>query len=463
MGIEEYLAEIKNQIRDKTAREFASNELKAHIEDRAEGLQKKGMDHDSAVLQAVKEMGDPVSVGVDLDRIHRPRLEWKFLLYVIYISILSVGVMYLMYFAMDSGNITNGDYVRPFLFGKIFTVLLGLVAMIIVYRLDYTILAGRSCKIAAVFLILMTVSFYFFGWQINGVTWFLCIRGLTFSSRALFLMYLPMFAGILYDYRNKGVDALFKIFLWMIAPVVSARIYGDITLPFAIFMLFSESILFMIALNKNWYRVNNLKVLTGMGIGFAASLALFILRIMNSSDYQKMRLKIWLLHYGLTFGSVDTTDAEYMNYINRCLDNIFLRSRFIGKSESAIEVAQNMSESLADYILATIAATCGKLAVAVIIISLIALAVYVFSISIKQKNILGSIVGCSCGIVIAVQVVSNIMIVFGFLPLAATTLPFFSLGVNDIMAGYILLGLVLSIYRYQDIRVEKEPVTTLLA
>ena len=33
----------------------------------------------------------------------------------------------------------------------------------------------------------------------------------------------------------------------------------------------------------------------------------------------------------------------------------------------------------------------------------------------------------------------------------------------NIMADYILLGLVLSIYRYQDIRVEKEPVTTLLA
>lgn len=35
MGIEEYLTEIKNQIRDKKAREFASDELKAHIEDRA--------------------------------------------------------------------------------------------------------------------------------------------------------------------------------------------------------------------------------------------------------------------------------------------------------------------------------------------------------------------------------------------------------------------------------------------
>ena len=94
MGIEEYLTEIKNQIRDKKAREFVTNELQAHIEDRAEGLQNKGMDHNRAILQAVEEMGDPVSVGVSMDRIHRPRLEWKFLLYVIYISILSMGIMF---------------------------------------------------------------------------------------------------------------------------------------------------------------------------------------------------------------------------------------------------------------------------------------------------------------------------------------------------------------------------------
>ena len=99
MGIEEYLTEIKNQIRDKKAREFVTNELQAHIEDRAEGLQNKGMDHNRAILQAVKEMGDPVSVGVDLDRIHRPRLAWKFLLYVIYISIFSVGALYMIFAA----------------------------------------------------------------------------------------------------------------------------------------------------------------------------------------------------------------------------------------------------------------------------------------------------------------------------------------------------------------------------
>lgn len=463
MGIEEYLTEIKNQIRDKKAREFASDELKTHIEDRAEGLQKKGMDHDSAVLQAVKEMGDPVSVGVDLDRIHRPRLAWKFLLYVIYISILSVGVLGVIFAAMPRESFIGGQFAGGLLLKQNIGVLFGLVMMIIVYRLDYTVLAGKSRLIAAVFLISMAFLVCLFGVSINGAKRWIRIMGILFQTYAILLLYLPVFAGILYDYRNKGAGALFKIFLWMIAPVFLQSLYDAGWISLSIFMLFSESILFMIALNKNWYRVNKRKVFKGIGIGFISLIGLFILYIINAADYQKARIQVWLSLWGLNFGSIDGNTIKDMNYTNTCLNNIFLRSNFIGKSDSAIEVIESTHDAGADYILALIAATCGKLAVAVIIISLIILAVYVFSISINQKNSLGSIVGCSCGIAIAVQAVSNILIVFGYLPLAATTLPFFSLGITNIIIDYILLGLVLSIYRYQDIRVEKEPVTTLLA
>ena len=463
MGLEEYLTEIKNQIRDKMAREFASDELKAHIEDRAEGLQKKGMDHDSAVLQAVKEMGDPVSVGVDLDRIHRPRLAWKFLLYVIYISILSVGVLGLIFAAMPRESFIGGQFAGGLLLKQTIVVLLGLLMMIIVYRLDYTVLAGKSRLIAAAFLISMAFLVFLFGVSINGAKRWIHIFGILFQTHALYLLYLPMFAGILYDYRNKGAAALIKIFLWMIAPVFLQKLYDAGWISLSIFMLFSESILFMLALNKNWYRVNKRKVFKGIGIGFISLIGLFILYIINAADYQKARIQVWLSFWGLNFGSIDGNTIKNMNYTNTCLNNIFLRSNFIGKSDSAIEGIEATHDAGADYILALIAATCGKLAVAVIIISLILLAVYVFSISINQKNSLGSIVGCSCGIVIAVQAVSNVLIVFGLLPMTGTTLPFFSLGMTYIIIDYILLGLVLSIYRYQDIRVEKEPVTTLLA
>ena len=87
----------------------------------------------------------------------------------------------------------------------------------------------------------------------------------------LFILYLPIFAGILYDYRNKEIGAIFKIFLWMIAPVFSLILYGRISLNDAMLMLISEIILFAIALNKNWYRVDKSKFLKITGIIFVTT------------------------------------------------------------------------------------------------------------------------------------------------------------------------------------------------
>ena len=458
MGIEEYLTEIKNQIRDKKAREFVTNELQAHIEDRVEGLRNKGMDHDRAILQAVEEMVDPVSVGVSMDRIHRPRLEWKFLLYVIYISILSMGIMFFISSVVPPESVV-GSEATGLLLKHIVSVLVGLAAMIIVYRLDYTILSGRSRLIAAVFLTLLTFFFFFFSQVIPGVTRLISFCGITILPQPIFILYLPMFAGILYDYRKQGGDVFFKIFLWMIAPVFSLMLCRDEQVSYLIFMLFSEIILFMIAFNKKWYQVDRRKFLKGAGIGFVAITALLVFRIVILSEYQSLRLQAWLSHFGISFGS---SYEDNICFTNKYLVNVIQKSNFIGKSDSAIEALLGI-DSLGDFILVSISATCGRLAVGVIIITLIVLAIYIFGISVKQKNSLGSIVGCGCGIVIAVQALSNFFIVFDFLPSTATTLPFFSVGINYILVDYILLGLVLSIYRYQDIRVEKDPVITSVA
>ena len=107
-------------------------------------------------------------------------------------------------------------------------------------------------------------------------------------------------------------------------------------------------------------------------------------------------------------------------------------------------------------ILGSVAATCGIVAVAGIIICLAVLAIYVFNISLKQKNSLGCMIGCSCGVALGLQSLSNILIVFGVLPLTDSVLPFFASGLSFTIVDYVLLGLVLSIYRYKDIRREKQ-------
>ena len=87
MSLEEYMGELKGQIRDKSARIFVSDEILSHIEEQADSYLQAGMDRGAALSKAVEDMGDPVSVGADLDRIHRPHMEWRYLIFIMFVFI----------------------------------------------------------------------------------------------------------------------------------------------------------------------------------------------------------------------------------------------------------------------------------------------------------------------------------------------------------------------------------------
>ncbi len=67
------------QIRWKRARPVLALELEQHLADQTEAFQAEGQDKDTAVRLALEDMGDPVEVGTELDRVHRPRPQWGLL------------------------------------------------------------------------------------------------------------------------------------------------------------------------------------------------------------------------------------------------------------------------------------------------------------------------------------------------------------------------------------------------
>ena len=136
MTLEEYLSELGGQIRDDQARSFVEDEVRCHIMDQAEAYESDGMVREDALITAVREMGDPVSVGIDLDKIHRPHMEWRFLIYVLFISILNLGIQYLInkYISFES----DGNIVTHFSGTSIISTFSGLSAMLVMYRLDFT-------------------------------------------------------------------------------------------------------------------------------------------------------------------------------------------------------------------------------------------------------------------------------------------------------------------------------------
>ena len=69
--IRTYLETAGEQIRWERARRVVIPELRQHLEDQRDAFAAEGQEE--AERLAVEEMGDPVSVGAELDRIHRPK------------------------------------------------------------------------------------------------------------------------------------------------------------------------------------------------------------------------------------------------------------------------------------------------------------------------------------------------------------------------------------------------------
>lgn len=91
--MEEFIKTLTEQMRCVKARDGVARELADHIIDQAEMYEREGMKHDEAVEKAVHEMGDPVEIGVSLDRIHRPQADWKMILLTFVLSVAGIFCM----------------------------------------------------------------------------------------------------------------------------------------------------------------------------------------------------------------------------------------------------------------------------------------------------------------------------------------------------------------------------------
>ena len=109
-----------------------------------------------------------------------------------------------------------------------------------------------------------------------------------------------------------------------------------------------------------------------------------------------------------------------------------------------------------DYILLQVASVYGIIA-ACLLVGLLAVFLFcLFRMIYKQKNRLGKIVGYGCLMVIAAEIAGNLMINFGFYTISTGGLPFFSYGGYHTVTIYVLLGVIFSIHRYQNLAWERE-------
>ena len=414
--MDEYLKQVLEQIRCKKAHEAIREELESHITDQMEDNIAAGMSREEAEKAAVYDMGNPVTTGISLDQIHRPKPAWQMIL--------------LMTVIMFAGVLIHWNIGMP---KTCVHMIAGFGVMLLVYHLDYTRIAEFARPIA-VGMFLIGIFSLFYGQSMGGNIRTFYLFWVSFSMFSFFMLYIPVYGAILYSYYGSGYQGLVKAVLWAVPPLFLALRFPSLTL--FLILLVSMTSLLVLAVVKNWFAVAKKKVLLSIG-AVVFVLPVLLLAVTAREAYQIERIRSFLS------GNIE------WDYVTRTLDDCFANSVFLGNGVAELKTI--LPDYYNSFILAYLTGTYGYIACIALCAVLALLLFAIFSTVLRQKNQLGMMMGFGSGMILLVNIVINILENFGILPTSQTFLPFFSQGGSSVFVCYILMGIILSVYRYKDV------------
>ena len=423
MNIEEYITTLTEQIRFKQARRGVAQEIRNHISDQTQAYEKDGMGHEEAVEMAVREMGDPIAAGVALDRIHRPQFDWRLFLMTVLFSITGLFLMY------ATGALSDSR--RQVLYQCFFT-LAGIGVVLLVYYVDYTFIG----KYALPIYIFMSIAFIVYskvGIRING-----CILAL----RSLVYLYIPVYAGILYRYKGKGLSSIIKSLLFIILTAFLAE-----QLALSMFIGFSVgaicTVLLLYAVSKGWFGKNERRaavIITVSVLMFA--IAAFVVYIMFFAyDYQRMRMVAFFNQ-----NSYENTENFQLTLVRHAMAN----AQMIGGSAENI-IKKGLVYNDTFLIFTQSIAMYGIIAGIVIIAAFALFAYRALNIVKHQKSQFGMMMSAACFLLVIFNCITGIMMNFGLWPMSTLQFPFLTRGGSGTMMYAVIIGLLMSCRRYSVI------------
>ncbi|MBP1989897.1 FtsW/RodA/SpoVE family cell cycle protein [Paenibacillus eucommiae] len=434
--VQQFVQGVCKQIRFKSIHASIVKELTDHIEDQKNEYIDQGLDKDAAELKAVEQMGDPMLVGKQLNLTHRPKTEWTLLSISAVLVVLGGAVQYFF-----SGINERSDH----LFSNFLQYApIGIAAFLLLYFFDYTWL-GRNSKLAYFLLFgLTTAVFLYFDNTMRGTITY--VYGFT-------LLFIPVFAGIVYGFRNKGyLGIIYSAFFY--AGAVFICLWGNSAISFLLLTL-SCLIILTAAIGKGFFGGNKK---LGLAILYVPTLLTFILTICTTtilSPYVQQRIE------RITAFSNPEREPLGAGYQFLLIRNLFSSAKPIGTavldgSFGTQRIDQILPEWSSDFSLTYLIASLGYVPGMALIAVLFVLIVRMFISVLRQKRTLGFLLSFSACLAITVQIVFYILSNIGIFPPLSLRLPFITFGGSGFIVNMALMGLLLSVYRRTNLVSEKE-------
>lgn len=203
MNVKEFLNNVSNQIKYKPIRGIIIEELEEHIDEIKNENMTNGLSEELAEETAIKQMGNPVQIGMNLNKIHKPKMDWITLILTLILILVGGQFVILLYpnILWKNGVLGLNDFMTAKLQYIIFALTIFL--SIFIYFYDYRKIYKYS-KTIYILATLLNIIAFFRGSRENGniiwglapITW---VSPTTFTN----LMYIIAFAGFIKNINTK--------------------------------------------------------------------------------------------------------------------------------------------------------------------------------------------------------------------------------------------------------------------
>ena len=439
MQIKEFLNAVCEQIKYKPIRNSISEELENHIEESKENYIRDGLEEKEAEEKAITQMGNAEEIGKKLNKIHKPKLDWKLLI----ILIVLLGFGFLVAFTRETKIVS---YKFDFIARYISSAIVGGILSIFIYFIDYT----KIKKYSNIFYIIATLFMVYsllFGIKINGLS-YIYFSLITFSPVIIAMpLYIIAFVGFINEEKqykkniiilNRDINLkLLKIISLSIISIIILAIIPSITSAFMLGLIY-----LIIGSVKLVQTKTNIKRNLLMLWGIPTILGLILLLgVMIEKPYIVDR-------FVAVYNPESQADCYGWLPLNRKI--IINSAQTFGEADDTSNALEQIDEDV-NYAFISILAHYGWIVSIGIVIAVLALSIELIINSIKIKEINGKLLIIGMSSMFILQSIFNILMNLNLIIDANFNLPFVSYGRLNLIVNMICLALVLAIYRRKDI------------
>lgn len=419
MVTREFLENVCNEIKYKPVRNNIAEELEMHICDVKDEYIINGMEEKEAEEKAVFIMGNAKDIGKKLNKIHRPKFEWKILLIILIFVFIRIFLNVNQYIGRYSSWSINKD---------IFFIITSLLLGTIIYFCDYR----KTKNISKIIYMIATgiIVLQWLNWHFNIDTtiskmihkiigdekrassilnmnlWYLSI-----------ILYVISFAGNLIKDKKVNLILMYSFSVVLIY-LQSNSIANTIILIITYLCMFSFK---SIKENKKNYKD---MIIISIIILFVSISIMLLLQCFIVDTVEKIYIE----------------NSEYQEEKYNTLNNLEM---FGGNSEKYF--TNTNSEFL--QLLSTIGIVPSSIIVFFIIIMSIVLVIDLKNI----QDTYGRFLMIGIGTLYIIQSVVHIFMNLNILPISNVNLPFLSNGNLFLLINTIGFATIMSVYRRKDI------------